>query len=403
MNHDGDSVRSAGRRRGPAENEPRSAGIRLLRKATLNRTARISALLALVVLAQIGWRSVGAQTGVRPAIFPGAEWEHIDKPQSAGASTTRLDALRATLSAGQTTGMLVVVRGRVLFEYGNAAEVSYIASARKSIVSMLYGKYVTNGTIPLGKSLRTLRVDDKGGLLPSELEATVGDLLAARSGVYHPAANLGDASDRAPARGSVKHGTYFLYNNWDFNALGAILERETGRSIYDLFTSDIAAQIGLEDWISKPGAYASFVRNDTGLSQFPAQHFVFSTRDMARIGYLMLRQGRWRSSQVIPAEWVKRSTSLITPASEVARTSPFIPGLGYGYLWWIFDSPPNKGTPLEGAYTASGAFGQYITVVPRLDMVVSHKTAVPPPRNVTNEAYFGTILSQVVTLVDPVR
>jgi CubicO group peptidase (beta-lactamase class C family) len=116
----------------------------------------------------------------------------------------------------------------------------------------------------------------------------------------------------------------------------------------------------------------------------------------------MLRQGRWNGRQVIPADWVKR-TSLITPATEVARTSPFIPGLGYGYLWWIFDSPQYKGTPLEGAYTASGAFGQYITIIPRLDMVVSHKTAVPPPRNVTNEAYFGTILPQVVTLVDPSR
>ena len=369
----------------------------------MNRKVRSTALLALVVFAQAGWRSPDSQTGAPGAVFPSAEWARIDTPQSVGSSTIRLDALRATLRGGQTTGMLVVVRGRVLFEYGNTAEVSYVASARKSIVSMLYGKYVTNGTIPLRKSLRALRIDDNGGLLPSELEATVGDLLAARSGVYHPAANLGDASDRAPARGSVKHGTYFLYNNWDFNALGAILERETGRSIYDLFSSDIAAPIGLQDWSSTPGAYADLVRNDTGLSRFPAHHFVVSTRDMARLGYLMLRQGRWNGRQVIPVAWVKRSTSLVTPASEVARTSPFIPGLGYGYLWWICDSPQYRGTPLEGAYSASGAFGQYITVIPRLDMVVSHKTAVPPTRNVTNEAYFGTILPQVITLVDPPR
>lgn len=203
------------------------------------------------MLAQTGWTSVGAQTGARHAVFPGAEWERIDTPQAAGSSTTRLDALRATLSGGQTTGMLIVVSGRVLFEYGNIAEVSYIASARKSIVSMLYGKYATNGTIPLGKSLRALRIDDKSGLFPSELDATVGDLLSARSGVYHPAANLGDASDRAPVRGSVKHGTHFLYNNWDFNALGAILERETGRSIYDLFSRDIAAPVGLQDWTER--------------------------------------------------------------------------------------------------------------------------------------------------------
>ena len=369
----------------------------------MTRRIFIPALLTLVVFAQAGWKPVGAQGAARAAVVPGAQWERIDRPEAVGSSTARLEALSATLRGGQTTAMLVVVGGRVLFEYGNTSEVSYIASARKSIVSMLYGKYVTNGTIPLGKSLRALGIDDKGGLLPSELEATVGDLLAARSGVYHPAANLGDASDRAPARGSVKHGRYFLYNNWDFNTLGAILERETGRSIYDLFSSDIAAHIGLEDWIPKPGAYADYVRNDTGLSQFPAEHFVFSTRDMARLGYLMLRQGRWNGRQVIPADWVKRSTSLVTPANEVARTSPFIPGLGYGYLWWILDAPKYNGTALERAYTASGAFGQYITVVPRLNMVVAHKTAVPPPRNVTNEAYFGTILPEVVALVGQPR
>ena len=142
-----------------------------------------------------------AQAGARRAVFPGAEWARIDTPQSAGSSTVSARCAARDARWRPDDGMLVVVGGRVLFEYGNTAEVSYIASARKSIVSMLYGKYVTNGTIPLGKSLRALRIDDKGGLLPSELEATVGDLLAARSGVYHPAANLGDASDRAPAAG----------------------------------------------------------------------------------------------------------------------------------------------------------------------------------------------------------
>jgi CubicO group peptidase (beta-lactamase class C family) len=360
------------------------------------------ALLVLVVVAQLaGSAGVAGGLGADRGVFPGAAWTRIADPRGAGADVARLEELRAVLGRGQTTGMLVVVGGRVLFEFGDTSEVSYVASARKSIVSMLYGKYVTNGTIPLGKSLRALRIDDTGGLLPSELDATVGDLLSARSGVYHPAANLGDASERAPARGTVRHGTYFLYNNWDFNALGAILERETGRSIYELFAHDIAAPIGLQDWTT--GAHADTVRNDTGLSAFPAQHFRLSTRDMARLGYLMLRQGRWNDRQVIPKEWVERSTRLVTPASEVARTSPFIPGLGYAYLWWVFDPADHKGTALDGAYTASGAFGQYITVIPRLDMVVAHKTAVPPPRNVTNETYFGTILPRAVALVEPSR
>ena len=239
----------------------------------------------------------------RQAVFPGQEWASIDA-QTAGLRPERVEALRATLRAGQTTGMTIVVSGRVVFEYGTTDEVSYIASVRKTIISMLYGQYVTNGTIPLSRTLRALHIDDTGGLLAPELGATVGDLLAARSGVYHPSANLGDASDRAPARGSVEHGTYFLYNNWDFNVLGAVLERETGRSVYDLFSTDIAAPIALQDWNPAPGAYAHAVRNDTGLSKWPAHHFLWSTRDMARVGYLMLRKGAWNGRQVIPEAWV---------------------------------------------------------------------------------------------------
>jgi CubicO group peptidase (beta-lactamase class C family) len=229
--------------------------------------------------------------------------------------------------------------------------------------------------------------------------ATIGVLVAARSGVYHRAANLGDASDRAPARGSVRHGRYFLYNNWDFNALGAILERATGRSLYDVFTTDIARPIGLQDWNAAPGAYRDLIRNDTGLSRHPAHHFALSTRDMARVGYLMLRHGRWGDRQVLPAGWARRISRTVTPAAEVARTSPFVAGLGYGLLWWTFDGDAFRRTRLRDACTASGAFGQFITVVPRADLVIAHKTAVPPARNVTAEAYVGRILPAVLDLV----
>jgi CubicO group peptidase (beta-lactamase class C family) len=326
--------------------------------------------------------------------FPAADWAQGDPPPA-----DRAEALRALLRAGETTGVLVIQRGRVLFEYGDVRATSYLASARKSLVSMLYGRYVADGTIRLDASLGALGFDDIGGLLPPEREATVGDLLAARSGVYHRAANLGDASDRAPARGSVRHGRYFLYNNWDFNALGAILEQATGRSLYDVFTADIATPIGLQDWNPASGAYRDAIRNDTGLSRHPAHHFVLSTRDMARVGYLMLRNGRWGDRQVLPAAWVRRSSRTVTPAAEVARTSPFIDGLGYGLLWWTFDGDAFRRTPLRGAYTASGAFGQFITVIPRLDLVVAHKTAVPPPRNVGADVYVGRILPAVLGLV----
>jgi CubicO group peptidase (beta-lactamase class C family) len=362
---------------------------------TNRRPALTVTFLALAVVV-----ALGAAAPAQAPVFPDRSWALAPGARTAEARR-REDALTATLRAGDTTAMLIVVGGRVRYGYGDLATVSYVASVRKSLVAVLYGPAVARGDVRLASTLRELDIDDRGGLLPAEREATVGDLLAARSGVYHRAANLGDASDRAPARGSVAPGAYFLYNNWDFNALEAILERRTGRTIYQLFTDDLAVPLGLEDWDRAPGAYAPYVRNDTGLSDFPAHHLPLSTRDMARIGYLMLRGGRWHERQVVPAEWVQRITTTVTPADEVARTSRFVAGLAYGRLWWILEGPPFRGTPLEGGYTATGAAGQFITVVPRLDAVIAHKTQAPSTLNVPPDVYLTRILPQAIALLEP--
>jgi len=301
--------------------------------------------------------------------------------------------LRALLANYQTSAMQVLKGGVSQFEYGDLVQTSYIASARKSLVSMLYGPAVASGKIRLDRTLADMNFDDKGGLLPRERQATIRDLLMARSGVYHKAANSGDASDRAPPRGSVQPGSYFLYNNWDFNALGEIYQRETGRDFYQAFVEDIATPIGLKDFRIIKEA----IRNDTNLSEYPARHFLLSTRDMATIGQLMLQQGRWEKRQVIPADWVARTTALSTSAAEVMRTSPFVEGLGYGWLWWVFDPAGPWPESLKGAYTASGAYGQFITVVPKLDMVVAHKVVAPSKLNVPPEDYLQKILPAALT------
>ena len=48
-----------------------------------------------------------------------------------------------------TTGLVVLEDGKVVYEYGDLKKVSYIASCRKSVLSMLYGKHIENGKIDL--------------------------------------------------------------------------------------------------------------------------------------------------------------------------------------------------------------------------------------------------------------
>jgi len=298
-------------------------------------------------------------------VFPGANWEC----EKNGLPPETIRGVAAFVHTLDTTGLMVVQHGRGVYEYGDVTRLSYLASARKSILSMLYGPYVASGKIRLDATLRDLDLSDVGGLLPGEARAQVIDLITTRSGVYHLASNPGDLGSLAPKRGSKEPGTTWRYNNWDFNAAGAAFEKMTGKNIYDALRDDIATPIGMQDFDRARQQKGG----DLTRSQYPDYNLVLSTRDMARLGLLMLRQGQWRDRQIIPVEWVRRSTRVRTPLAEMQPADPAGGPFGYGYMWWVWDGPLATG-PYQAAYTAWGSFGQYITVLPALDMVVAHKT-----------------------------
>jgi len=299
----------------------------------------------------------------------GTPWKRHDAPEVVGYSREKLAEVDAFAETLTTHAAIAVVQGKILWEYGKTTDLSYIASARKSILSILYGNYVVNGTIDLDLTLDEIGFDDVQGLMPTEKHATVKDIISARSGIYHPASNSGDDTDTAPDRGTKKPGEYFLYNNWDFNAAGAIFEKLTGASIYDAMSKDLAQPLGFEHWNRELHKKTGDISRSVNL----AYHFMLSTRDMARIGELMLRDGCWEGEQLIPQNWARRITSAHTPNSEINpqihRDSEF----GYGYMWWVWDDKKAR-YPFNGAYTAWGSRGQNITVIPELQMVVAHKT-----------------------------
>jgi CubicO group peptidase (beta-lactamase class C family) len=323
-------------------------------------------------------------------VYPGPSWERIEDPASVGYDAARLASIADYLETLDTTGLMVVVGGRVLYEYGDVDTLTYLASVRKSILAMLYGNYVADGTIDLSKTLRELGMNDHGGLLEVELGATVEHLITARSGIYHAASNSGDNLADAPPRGSQQPGEYFLYNNWDFNAAGAAFELITGINIYYALEVDLAVPLGFQDWDR------SIHRKSGNLSRSvnPAYHMNLSTRDMARIGYLMLREGNWNGKQVIPRDWARRIVSVVTPYDQMNPERIRGGEFGYGYMWWLFDGPETPAA-FVGGYSGRGAYGQYITVLPALDMVLSHKTAPGRNRN-TGWGEFRGILERLV-------
>jgi CubicO group peptidase (beta-lactamase class C family) len=290
-------------------------------------------------------------------IYPSNEWEYISEK----SPCSPINQLRRyAIDSLNTTGLLIIKGGEIALEYGDTEEISYLASARKSILSMMYGKYVDNGVINLNTTLEELGIDDVNPLTKEEKQATIDQIINARSGIYLPAANAGSGPDM-PKRSEYKPGEHFYYNNWDFNVAGTIFEQTTGKNIYKTFEEDFAIPLGFQDFkLENQKKYG----NDK-LSKHPAYHFYLSTRDMARLGYLMLRKGKWKGKQIIPEDWIDKTTTKVSDADYSLFK-------GYSYMWWL--SVDSDFELLKGAYTAAGAYGQYITVIPELDMVIAHKT-----------------------------
>jgi CubicO group peptidase (beta-lactamase class C family) len=243
--------------------------------------------------------------------------ENWEKPEAAGYRSSTLESVEQTLFKTPTTSMMVVVSGKVLYRYGEIGQVSYLASARKSIL------------------------------------------------FYHPAGSPGGDDSNVPSRGSQRPGTYFLYNNWDFNVAGAVFEKLTRRTIFEAFATELAGPLQMQDF--QPSRQRKMGYQDQ--SRYLAYHFFLSGRDMARLGLVMARGGQWKGQQIVPASWVKESTRRYVKAADMHGAFKSGPA-GYAYLWWI---PESRTTPeWTGSFLASGNFGQYLLVLPALDMVIGN-------------------------------
>ncbi len=282
-----------------------------------------------------------------------------------------LDAFRAEAKALEVKGLVVLYQGRTLISDGDVSAADRIASVRKSFLSAMYGIAVRDKKIDLDQTLAQVGIDDYQPLTEVERGATIRQLLQARSGVFIPSSAETPAMKAArPARGSHAPGTFWYYNNWDFNVLGDAYQRLTGTPLFTAFEHQIARPLGFQDFDPLQHARWGY---DPNAPRFAAYNLWLSARDMAKFGQLFLQKGEWQGKSLVPADWVAESTRAIS------RTDS--PGLmsGYGYMWWVDADPAASGLP-PGSYTAAGNGGRYITVMPAIDTVVSIQCHEPPGR-----------------------
>ncbi|HTL29256.1 MAG TPA: serine hydrolase, partial [Tepidisphaeraceae bacterium] len=143
---------------------------------------------------------------------------------------------------------------------------------------------------------------------------------------------------------ATKPGTHFLYNSGISIVLGEIIHKASGLRADEFARKYLFAPLGIRDfyWQRYPN---QVVQAGGGLSLRP--------RDMARIGLLMLNDGRWRGKQIVSEPWVRES---------IRQEAPDLP---YGYQWWLLGEPPR----IAEAYGALGRGGQCIIVLPELQIV----------------------------------
>jgi CubicO group peptidase (beta-lactamase class C family) len=319
--------------------------------------------------------------------YPGETWERAEKPEDLGYSTERLPRAKKFAEGLNTAAVVIVVDGVILDQWGEITTKYIVHSIRKSFLSALFGNYVRNGTIDLDATLEDLGIDDKEPSL-TELEKTaaVRDLLKARSGIYHDAAAESPGMKALkPKRHSHKPGTFWYYNNWDFNTLGTIFEELTKKDIYEAFKADIANPIQMEDYMPEDGT-----KSGVPESFHQAYHFRMTARDMARFGLLMLRKGKWNGTQVIPEDWIEESTRPYSDARLYGSDA-------YGYMWWVAeDGRRYKHMPgvnlKQGTYSARGYGGHYIFVIPDRNMVVVHRVNTYISGNFVSGRDVGTLL-----------
>lgn len=287
---------------------------------------------------------------------PGDTWLQYVNPSDAGFDPELLSAAHKNWQAVDSAAFLVIADGAVVLSWGDTERRYMCHSVRKSFLSALYGIYWDRGQLELNKTLADLGVDDEPSpLFTLQQRARILDLLKARSGVFHPAAYAGRTDSRP--RGSEGPGRYFAYNNWDFNTLAAILEMETGASVFEAFEEHFGEPLGMQDWRVSDG-YFHYQRD---LSKYPAYPFRMSARDAARFGLLFARRGKWGDTQILSKHWVDRSSALYSIDSEI---------MGYGFMWWIFRQPRFAD---HGMFAALGVGNQLIAALPESDLVIVNR------------------------------
>lgn len=259
-------------------------------------------------------------------------------------------------------------RGRGLDRVAN------IKSCSKSIIGLLTGNAIAQGSIP---SVDATIGEIAPSIIPSDAtpgveDLTIEELLTLRAGLegtsgrnYGAWVNSEDWVAFALRRPMVASpGGRMIYSTGTTHILGAVLAVATGKSLLAQARTVLGQPLGIEipAWTQDPQGY-----------YFGGNEMALTPRGMLRIAALMRDQGRFDGDQIIPADWIDQSTQ--------ARTRSPYSGFDYGYGWFLTRS---------GFIIARGYGGQIIAAHPEQNLAVAITSDPMSPAR--SGGYFGQLM-----------
>lgn len=306
----------------------------------------------------------------------GEGWETASLPETGISEKPIEDMIRMIINTPQNAvdapylhAFLLARHGKLVLEeyfHGYTREQPHgTRSASKSITATLAGIAVNDGLLSLDTPVYKTMY---GGSVPEGLDERAGRMVLENLITMTPGFACNDFDQNSPGNEDTMQnqdgqpdwfqftldlemlhepGEFAAYCSGSQNLAGGVVARATGQWLPDFYRDRFATQLDM-------GLYHMNL-SPTG-EGYGGGGLIIKSRDFLKLGQVFLDAGKWQGKRVVSEQWVRDGTDAINDIGDE----------GYGYGWWIF-SYSHEGRSIK-AYYAGGNGGQYVIVVPELDL-----------------------------------
>lgn len=330
---------------------------------------RVGETGVVLLLTAIALNDVGVlAAGPNKDVWPLPEWPRAT-PAEMGMNEAELRRARDYALTGDGSGF-IIRRGRLVMAWGDPKRLYDLKSTTKSIGVTALGLALKDGKMRL--SDRAIQHHPRLGVPPESNEKT--GWLDKITILHLATQTAGFAKPGGYTHLLFEPGTRWYYSDGGPNWLAECITLAYRRDVRDLLFERVFTPLGIKptDLTWRENAYRPHTINGIKRREF-GSGISANVDAMARIGYLYLREGRWRDEQILPREFV----------SLVRQPVPGVVGLPehepqkydnasdhYGLLWWNNGDGTLPGVPRD-AYWSWGLHDSLIVVIPSLDLVVA--------------------------------